>query len=520
LKLFIVLITIVGLGFLQMAGGQTPSETQEVLATGYAKDTILVKFIPDLDKGEKNQILSSFGMEEARRFDQIGVGVYRISHQVPALVKELNALPQVQYAEPNYLRKTSFTPNDPQFGSQWGFKKIQAEQAWDITMGDNNIIVAVIDTGIDQDHPDLVNQRWINVDEIAGNNKDDDNNGYVDDRYGYDFFGTALFGILPPPESDEDSDPEDDNGHGSHTSGTIAAQTNNNIGVAGSATHCKVMVLRALGGFLGFGYSSDIIAAMLYAADNGAHIISMSLGSEQYAQAELTACKYVYGFDILIVAAAGNGGNSVLNYPAGYPQVLAVGATTSSDTIASFSTRGANLEVSAPGQNILSTWKGGGYQSSDGTSMACPHVAGLAALIRSKFPGLMADNVRQLIHDSAQDLGATGWDMNFGQGRINAYQALTEPVNPGVSLFTPGDGSQLNSGAQDFGLCWSQVKNATQYGIIFQLPNGVVVPVLGLNSNIFNFPTSLAPAGKYKWCAGAVTTSGAVFISNWWEFNK
>jgi len=387
-------------------------------------------------------------------------------------------------------------------------------------MGDNDIIVAVIDTGIDQDHPDLASQRWINTDEIAGNKIDDDKNGYVDDRFGYDFHGTPFLGIFPPAVGDEDSNPEDDNGHGSHTSGTIAAKTDNAVGVAGTATDCRVMVVRALGGLLGFGHSADIIEAILYAADNGANIISMSLGSSQYSAAEQAACEYAYKFNILIVAAAGNDGNATFNYPAGYPQVLSVSATNSNDDIASFSTRGANVEVSAPGEGVLSTWMGNGYNTGDGTSMACPHVAGVAALVLSKSPHLNADQVRQLIHDGAEDLGATGWDKDFGDGRINAHKSLTSSVKTGISLFTPGNGSTLNSGASDFGLCWSQVDNVAMYALVFQLPNNQLIPLLGLTKNYFYFPTNLAPAGKYKWCAVAINTSGKKFFSKWWEFTR
>ncbi len=525
LSLCLVLLFCVGL---PLASAQDrPVDAQRILETGYAPDTILVQFKPDAAKSVVDAITRSMDMERVSYFEQIDVGVYQIpTNRVMHTVDALSACPEVAFAEPNYIRRTLFVPNDPRYSEQWGFPKINAPAAWDITMGSSDVIVAVIDTGIDQDHPDLVNQRWINTDEIANNGVDDDGNGYTDDRFGYDFFGNALFGIIPPGENAEDSDPEDDNGHGSHTAGTVAAATDNGIGVAGTASGCRVMVVRALGTILGMGYSSDIIKAMFYATDNGAHVISMSLGSTTYSTAELTAAVYAENHDVLVVAAAGNGGNTQMNYPAGYPTVMAVSATTSTDGLASFSSRGANIDVGAPGQGILSCSLSGGYASHQGTSMACPHVAGLCGLVRSQFPTATAAQTRQMVRNGAHDLGATGWDPNFGDGRIDALGALTTAVpDPDqVALFQPGDGGTLNSGGTAFGFGWSRVASAASYGVQFQTPSGGTITILNLPYNFF-YPNQSAwgsiPPGNYKWRAGALDGNGQIIsVSDWWDFIK
>jgi subtilisin family serine protease len=520
----VVLLAIFAISPIALA--QEPeAQYERLLATGYSPDTILVRFGPEADI---EALAVSAGITEIRPIDRIDVSVCQVSEgSVLSAIETLAASGDILFAEPNYLRRTFFTPNDPRYGEQYGFQKINAENAWNITLGSSNVIVAVIDTGVDQDHPELINQRWINTDEIAGNGIDDDGNGYIDDRFGYDFFGKALFGgLLPPPEGEEDSNPEDDNGHGTHTAGTVAAETDNATGVAGTASGCKVMVIRALGGLLGFGYSSDIMKAMVYAADNGAHVISMSLGSTQFSSAELAVAAYCTTNDVLIVAAAGNGGNAQVNYPAGYPQVMAVSASNQSDNIASFSTTGVNIDVAAPGAGVLSTWKGAGYKSADGTSMACPHAAGVCALVRSQFPAINADQARLMVRDGATDLGAAGWDSKYGDGRLEAYGALTASVpDPAqVRLFSPGNGGFINTGNTPFGFGWSRVTGAASYAIQFELPSTNVVTVPGITKSHFYAPASVwtnVPAGQYRWRVGALNGNNAVIsVSSWWTFSK
>ncbi|MEQ8768639.1 MAG: S8 family peptidase [Planctomycetota bacterium] len=518
------------LGGLLLPGLQAQDPTRELereLALGYDLDSILVAFQPEVDADSRAAIADVFGLTHSKTIPAIGVDVFGIPHgEVESIVSALGTLGEVRFAEPNYIRRTTFVPNDPQYNQQYGFQRINAEAAWDVTLGNAQVVVAVIDTGLDQDHPDLAGQRWVNTGEVAGNGVDDDNNGYVDDRFGYDFFGDALFDIIPPGEAAEDSNPEDDNGHGTHTAGTVGAATNNGVGVAGTASGCRVMVVRALGSILGFGYSSDIINAMIYAADNGASVISMSLGSTAFSNAELSAAAYGESLGVFIVAASGNGGDATLNYPAGYPQVMAVGATDSNDNIASFSTRGANVEVSAPGVDVLSTWLSAGYSSVSGTSMACPHAAGTSALVRSTDLGMSASQARVLMQETATDLGAAGWDQNYGNGRIDAASAVTTapPSASQVRQFQPGDGSTLNSGSTPFGFGWTRVPGAGSYTIQVELPNLQSLLLSNLPENFFYTPQNVwnnAPSGNYRWRLAAVSPSFQVIsISGWWSFTK
>jgi subtilisin family serine protease len=231
------------------------------------------------------------------------------------------------------------------------------------------------------------------------------------------------------------SGPEDDHGHGTHVAGIIAAVGHNNQGIAGVAPHCKIMPVKVLN-HEGKGDTGDIVAGLLWAVNNGAKVVNMSLGGTGGSRALMDAVAYAQSKDVLVVAAMGNDGANAQEYPAGYPGVVAVGASDSTDEIASFSNFGTWISVAAPGEDILSTLpthsvyvtetegKDTSYDSMDGTSMASPFVAGLAALIRSQFPTMTAPLVKSRIEKSADDLGDPGFDNYFGHGRINAARAI------------------------------------------------------------------------------------------------
>jgi subtilisin family serine protease len=231
------------------------------------------------------------------------------------------------------------------------------------------------------------------------------------------------------------SGPEDDHGHGTHVAGIIAAVGHNNMGIAGVAPHCKIMPVKVLN-HEGKGDTGDIVAGLLWAVNNGAKIVNMSLGGTGGSRALMDAIAYAQSKDVVVVAAMGNDGANAQEYPAGYPGVIAVGATDSSDEAASFSNFGSWISVAAPGEDILSTLpthsvyvtetegKETSYDSMDGTSMASPFVAGLAALIRSQYPTMSAPLVKSRIEKSADDLGDPGFDDHFGHGRINAARAI------------------------------------------------------------------------------------------------
>ncbi len=311
-------------------------------------------------------------------------------------------------------------PNDPYYGNQWALEKANAPAAWSLSTGQGTLI-AVLDTGTDLDHPDLASKVRTDID--------------------WDYIH-------------DDAVAADDHGHGTHVSGIAAAATNNGVGVAGLGWEATILPLKVLDAD-GVGYEDDLAAGIRYAADNGADVINMSLGGP-YACPFIVqeAVDYAYAKGVVVIAAAGNhGGSSGPNaemFPANCEHVLGVAATTSSDAHASYSNYGNHVSVAAPGSSIYSTLRGGGYGYNSGTSMATPYVAGLAALVRARYPSYTPDQVASAILDNADDLGTTGWDQYYGCGRINAFEALSagahgsSPVCQGVQPWAADAGEIPN----------------------------------------------------------------------------
>lgn len=330
--------------------------------------------------------------------------------------------PSVAYAELDYaVRATDIvTPTDPGWRNQWGPVRINAPAAWRISTGLPPTIIAVIDSGIQLNHEDLVSRLWTNRGEQPDNGVDDDGNGKIDDVHGWHFYQRWTGSVYVPAE---DAVIADDYGHGTHVAGIAAAAMNNGVGIAGIAPGAWVMPVKVLDQF-GNGWYSDIAAGIVYAADNGARVINLSLGGTEDSRTLRDAVDYARSRGALVVAATGNTGGAVL-YPAAYEPVLAVAATDSNDQVASFSNHGPQVDVAAPGVDIYSTWPWvGGYFTKSGTSMAAPHVAGLAALIGSERFDLSADQIAQVITVTAQDVAEPGWDAFAGWGRIDAYAAV------------------------------------------------------------------------------------------------
>jgi subtilisin family serine protease len=316
------------------------------------------------------------------------------------------------------------TQNDPRYVEQWALNNtgqtggtpgadVDAERAWDLTAGDPSIVVAILDSGVDVDHEDLAANVWHNDNEIPDNGIDDDSNGYIDDWEGWNF-------------DLDTNDPRPSFYHGTFVAGIVNAVGSNGIGIAGLAGGLGGPGVRGMA--LGVGQqapnSGVLDDAILYAADNGAHVITISL-SVGPSQAIDDALAYAYNVkDVFIDCASGNNGPSV-SYPATRPEAMAVGSTTHNDGSSAFSNPGPEVEVSAPGSSVLSTNPNDGYGLSDGTSFAAPYVGALAALIRSRNPGLPASSVRQLIIDTAEDINTPGFDERTGWGRINAYEAVS-----------------------------------------------------------------------------------------------
>ena len=282
----------------------------------------------------------------------------------------------------------------------WGFNRIGLNQVRAINAGSSQVVVAVVDTGIDLSHPDLTQQ--------------------------------LVPGINTLPNA---SGPDDDHGHGTHVAGVIAARPYQGRGLVGIAPRCRLMPIKVLDRE-GKGATDDIVAGIVWAVNNGARVINLSLGGTGGSRALREAVDYAIAKDVLLVAAMGNQGENLQEYPAGYPGVIAVGASDESDQKAGFSNTGSWISVCAPGENILSTLptrpvhvvKNEGkqmyYDWMDGTSMAAPFVAGVAALLRAQYPTLSAQAIKQRLEKTADDLGSAGYDEEFGFGCINAARAL------------------------------------------------------------------------------------------------
>lgn len=353
-------------------------------------------------------------------------GMYRVDlmpgSDVAAMVTAFSADPAIEWAEPDYLAQpATTTPNDPLLSQQWGLAKIAAPAAWDVFTGTQTTVIAVIDSGIDLTHPDLVNQLWTNPGEIPGNGLDDDNNGHIDDVHGWNFNGKS-------------GNVADGNGHGTEVAGVLAAATNNGLGMAGMCWGCKIMIVRVMSES-GVSNYSDIALAVRYAADKGANVINLSLGGYAFSNALSETIDYAVAKGVVVVGGAGNDNISTPFYPAAYANVIAVTGTDGNDVKASFSNYGAWVDVSAPGEGITTTFLGGDYGSASGTSLAAPFVSGLAALIRSQHPDWSAVLVRNQILHSVDPVDALNpsFTGQLGVGRINALLATQTP-QPILSL--------------------------------------------------------------------------------------
>ncbi|UCF64139.1 MAG: S8 family serine peptidase [bacterium] len=350
------------------------------------------------------------------------------------LVNTLNKYPDVIWAEYNHPYSLHFIPNDSLFPQQWALAEIRMENAWDVEQGDTAIIVGVIDTGIDYNHEDIEGQLWVNqledlnqngkLDSLDLNGIDDDQNGYIDDVIGWDFTHAPAF----PDQGDyltPDNDPMDDypGGHGTPVAGIINAATHNVLGIAGTAPGIRVMALRA-GTASGYLEEDDVAEAIIYAVQNGCRIINMSFGDLAYSHLLKEAVDYGTSQGVIFVASAGNSGNQVLQFPAGYDNTLAVGATDSNTQLAPFSNYGSKLDLVAPGQDILSTGTQNYYGNYSGTSFAAPMVCGVLGLLWSQQPSALSEHLIGQLLAGCTDLGMPGWDIYYGHGILNASTAL------------------------------------------------------------------------------------------------
>jgi thermitase len=410
--------------------------------TDFAKvDCDSAELIVGVNSGNPNNYANIIGLIDESGGDSAGTvsmdgKIRAVVADIPlgaisSFVTEVRDADLSTYIEPNMKFQACFVPDDPYWSYQWGPRIIEADYAWNTTLGDTSVLVAVIDTGIDWNHPDL-----------AAN--------YV--ALGYDWVN-------------DDTDPMDDEGHGTHCAGIIAAVINNGIGVAGLA-QVKIMAEKGLDSW-GYGYEDDLANAIIHAVDQGADILSNSWGSYGESALIYEAVEYAYDHGVLVAAAAGNDAASTEFFPAAFDEVIAVTATDEYDNPAWFlgwwgTNFGDWVELAAPGVDIYSTVWDDSYAYMSGTSMAAPHVVGVAALILSQFPSMTRDQVRLQLRFTADDLGDSGFDDYYGYGRINARRAVEQG---------PPDHDLLI-------LDWERPR--------FVEPGGLAV----VNTTVFNFGTS------------------------------
>jgi len=404
-SLFLIVFLMLSLGF-AFAADLKPFDTTEG-KPAIVPDEIIVKFDSSVTDAKKDKIKAGYGLEKKKDSYKKGAFVVYKHRNPRAILSQLKNEAGVLYAEQNGYVYADMPPNDPLYGPyQWNMTRIGMEDAWDVSTG-NGAIVAIIDTGVKQSLEDLANTSFI---------------------AGYDFVNN-------------DADPTDDAGHGSHVCGTVAQSTNNNIGVTGIAYNSTIMPVKVLNS-KGSGTWDQVADGILYAADHGAAIINMSLGGTVSSVTLEDAVNYAWNHDVVVVCAAGNDGLSSPHYPAYYANSIAVSATNYLDEKASYSNYGSWVDMSAPGgdsndyngdgysegvlQNTFSRRSGDGYYFYSGTSMASPHVAGVAALVKACNPSLTNARIRNILETTAEDIGDPGFDEYFGYGIVDALAAALQ----------------------------------------------------------------------------------------------
>jgi hypothetical protein len=439
----------------------------------------------------------------------------------------LKADPMVEFAQREQAVHACFVPNDPYFSSSgswgqhyddlYGVKAIYCPAAWDVSTG-TGIIVAVVDTGIDYTHLDITNNTWINTGEIPGNGIDDDGNGYVDDVRGWDFIGHSA----GAPQQDNDT--FDRNGHGTHVAGTIAAEGNNGLGIIGVAWGARVMAVKGLSDG-GTGWDSVGANAIVYAANNGADVINASWGGQGTSPVLEDALNYAASLGVVFVAAAGNGNADEANFfPANCSAAIAVAALDPNGGHAGFSNFGNRLDVSAPGVDILSlratnTSMGTplaqdpGYTRADGTSMAAPHVSGVAALVLSQHPTWSSEEIRQVLRLTADHVDV---DVLTGYGRVNALRAVQTGPTLEARILSPANESTASPIMTVAGV--AQGPGFGSYILDYGLgddPTNWLTLATGSNavnhSTLGTFQTSALPDGRYTIRLRALNLGGVSF---------
>lgn len=473
-----------------------------------APNLLLVRFQPTATRAGQDAVLSAIGGQIVRSYRTVpGLHLVAIDGDVKTTVALLSAMPEVRYAEPDRVMRASVLPNDPSYGNLWGMSSINAPAAWDVTTGDQNFVVAVIDTGVQRPHDDLAANMWTNVLEDGFNGIDDDNNGFIDDDRGWDFY-------------QNDRRPFDTNGHGTHVAGTIGAVGNNNLGVVGVNWHISIMPIRFLGPN-GTGAVSGAISAVEYATMFGVKVSNNSWGGGS-STALKDAIKASKDVGHIFVAAAGNDGNSQAGYPARYTlnNIISVAAVSSSDSLASFSNYNAiSVDLGAPGVSIYSTYKSQGYAWLSGTSMATPHVTGVVALVYEQNPTMAFYQIRDKVFTTVRPVSSLSGKTVTG-GVVDAADAVV-PADASLPPEMPTRPTLTDLGGGSVQVDWVDF-SANEDGFDVQrreLVGGtwgtkVIVATTGPNTQTL---TDTPGAGTWRYRVRAINGTGE---SGWTPWRK
>ena len=443
---------------------------------------ILVKPHAGVAEADLHGLFLQHGAVETDKISAINVRILKVpeaarDHVLEALKRHAN----IEFAERDVIVPPSLTPNDPSFNNQWHLPKMQCPTAWDMTCGSATVTIAICDSGVDATHPDLAAA-------IVP---------------GWNFYNN-------------NSDTSDVDGHGTGVAGTAAAIGNNGVGVTGIAMNCRIMPLR-ISDANGYAAYSTMAQAITYAADHGARVANLSFKASNSSSVS-SAAQYLNSKGGVLTLAAGNDG--AFDATSDNPYLLIVSATDSTDTLASWSCTGNNVDLSAPGVSILLTTKGGGYGWGSGTSFAAPCVAGVAALVISANPSLSATQVMSLLKQSADDLGAAGWDPSYGWGRVNAYKAVlaatggtpppSDTTPPTTSITAPAGGSTV-SGTVSVSVAASDNVGVTKVELYV---NGALAGTSTSAPATLSWNTTTCPNGLCNLQARAYDAAGKVGTSS------
>jgi len=441
-------------------------------------DRLLVKAKPHLSEAAVHQLFTSLGANQGDAIQQIGVRIVRVPEARRATVlKALQHNPNIEFAEEDCLLEPDLVPNDTYYSYAWHLPKIQAPQTWDTTTGSSTVTIAILDSGVEGTHPDLVSLLLP----------------------GWNFYNN-------------NPDTTDVNGHGTAVAGTAAAASNNGIGVAAVTWNCRLMPIR-IADANGYGLASAIASGLTWAADRGARVANISYGNVTKVSSINSAAQYFQSKGGVVTVSAGNDG--IFDATADNPNFLMVSATDANDALTSWSNAGNNIDLAAPGLNIVTTGVGASYGYASGTSFSAPVVAGVAALVFSVNSNLSGVQVQEILKQNADDLGTPGWDPSYGYGRVNAYKAVlaaagspspADTTAPTATVSAPSNGSTV-SGTVLINVSASDNVGVTKVECYL---NGTLAGTSAASPAVFSWDTTTFANGAYVILAKAYDAAGNI----------